>query len=137
MKIFRNESYDSTRNVQKNLNGLTYYYEVDTMKCFKSRIVFDAITDKGLLLATVESFNNAEDKRRFRVVIFNVCGDVVNDRDPQFTNSKTAIKALWEQVDLINAKKETRMAIKNAITNFKREVSNFRLELKRIKYSSY
>jgi hypothetical protein len=133
MKIFRNESYDSTCNVQKNLNGLTYYYEADTMKFFKSRIVFDAITDKGLLLATVESFNNAQDKRRFRVVIFNVCGDVVNDRDPQFTNSKTAIKSLWEQVDLINAKKETSMAIKNATTNFKREVINFRLELKRIK----
>ena len=133
MRLFQEYHYETTRNVKRNLDGLTHYYSDDTMQYFKSRILHDVITDGGLLLGTVESFINADGNRRFRSVIFNVFGTVVNDREDQFTNKKKAVENLWIELNSMNAKKITRDGIKHLQETVKRDIKQLRLEMRGIK----
>ena len=133
MKLFQEYHYETTRNVKRNLDGLTHYYNDDTMRYFKSRILHDVITDGGLLLGTVESFINADGNRRVRAVIFNVFGTVVNDRAEQFTNKKKAIEKMWFDLNAMNAKKITMEGIKHHQETVKRDIKQLRLEMRGIK----
>ena len=107
---FTNRWADATDNVQTNLKGKSYYFEPDTMRAFKSRVLSCHITDEGLLLGVVESFANYEGKRRFRHVIFNVVGNVVS-RSEHYTNKARALRSMWEAVNGMDAKEITREAL--------------------------
>lgn len=113
---FEDKSYDDKRNAQVNLQGRTHYVDDDTLKYHKSRILKCHITDNGLLLAIVESYQATFDgKRLFRPVIFNMLGGVV-DRVTGTGGYKTkqqAIKAMWESLDAIDAVQETKQAFEH------------------------
>ncbi|QCQ61897.1 hypothetical protein Barba19A_gp057 [Rheinheimera phage vB_RspM_Barba19A] len=111
---FRQESSDAKYNAQKNLSGLTYYYDDDTMKYHKSRILSCNITHEGLLLGTVESFADYNGKRLYRPVIFNVLGQVIHrplQIESCFNKSDKALASMWEELNKIDAVSHTKQAV--------------------------
>ena len=107
---YKNLWADATANAQANLKGKSYYFEPDTMRSFKSRVVACYIVDDGLLLATVESFANYEGKRRWRHVVFDVVGNIVS-RSEHYTNKARALRSMWEAANGMDAKEITREAL--------------------------
>jgi hypothetical protein len=115
MQFYRNESSNPKWNAQRNLQGRTHYVDDDTLRYHKSRILSARHTDSGLLFAIVTSdaIDYQNTKRGFRYVIFDVFGTVL-DRptlDETYTSSERATKAMWEQLNAIDAKAHTLAAI--------------------------
>ena len=115
--LFENKSYNDKINVQSNLAGRTHYFGDQEMKCFSSKILYSTIKNGGLLIGVVESYSADmhNTKRLFRPVIFDVFGNVVNERLNSENGLKTkdqAKKLMWESLDNMNGKKITMAAIK-------------------------
>ena len=137
-QLFENKSYIAKVNVQHNLEGRTPYFDENGMKFHKSKILYSTITDKGLLLAVIESYavDMHNTKRAFRPVIFDVFGDIVNERLSLEDGLKTkdqAKKLMWEQLNNINAKKVTMQGIKDARKWHDHKLRNLRTVMKLIK----
>lgn len=82
LRLYRCESCDMTCDAQRNLMGRTHYVDPNTLKGFGSRILTAYSTPDGLLFVLVESVASRPDHKGYnrRVVIFDIFGDVVNDR---------------------------------------------------------
>lgn len=133
MKLFRNESNNAKWNAQRNLQGLTHYVDDDTLRFHKSRIISTHITDSGLLFALVEScakdFENRS--RGFRYVIFDTFGNVIErpELDEMWSTSTAAVKAMWQQLNTIDAVKITSDAIDKAEAHHAMEIKECRRQL--------
>lgn len=129
MNLYRNESSTPKWNAQRNLQGRSHYVEDDSLRFHKSRILETTITDDGLLFALVESvaldMNNTS--RGFRPVVFDVFGNTI-DRQPldaAFSTRKAASKAMWLELNAINAQEHT-------LTQIERERESHNAELDRL-----
>lgn len=133
--LYENNSYNSVNNAINELEGRTHYYSKSTRKFHGSSVVYANITDKGLLMATVEKYSvdHNHTKKRFRPVIFDIFGSIVGNRpslEDGYTNKDKAVNAMWAQLESLNAKKITREGIKNFQDNTKRDIKNLRAQLK-------
>ena len=95
LRTFSDKSYDAQRNARINLEGITHYVDLDTLRYFKSRIVKAFDSCHGSIFFLVESVAKNPDntERGFRFVLFDVFGEVVNPRDVYYTTSDKAKKA--------------------------------------------
>ena len=117
--MYRNESSTAKWDAQRNLSGRTHYVDDDTLRFHKSRILSSRVVSNGLLYALVESvaldMNNT--RRGYRYVIFNVFGTVVGTRpnlEHAYTTSRAATKAMWAELNTMDAKALTIKAIEDA-----------------------
>jgi hypothetical protein len=118
-RLYRNESSDARYNAQKNLQGRTHYVDDDTLRWHKSRVLSSRHTDGGLLFAIVESvaLDMHNTKRGVRYVIFDVFGTVVGKRQDLehcWRRSEQATKAMWAELETLDAKAITLAAIESA-----------------------
>ena len=79
-RCFSDISYNTKKNAQRNLDGLTHYCDDSTMAYFHSRITYSGDHHHGLIFAIVESVALDPDntKRGFRFVLFDVFGTVIS-----------------------------------------------------------
>ena len=122
MHLFTHQSSHPKFNAQRNLEGLTHYVDDQTLRYHKARILKTHITDNGLLLALVESvaLDPRGEERRFRPVIFNLFGMILsrNDLTNCFKSSAAAEKAMWAELEKIDAKAVTLAAIREQKKTF-------------------
>lgn len=130
MNLYRLESSDAKRNAQRNLSGRTHYVDDDTLRFHKSRIISTHITDNGLLFSLVEpvAMDIRNTQRGFRYVIFDVFGKVVSRVDIEhcWKSSKAARKAMWAELDSMDAKAVTLAAIDRQEAAHAREMAQLR-----------
>ena len=110
---YRDESSCPKANAQRNLAGRTHYYDADTMRAFKSRILYAEALDNGLIFATVESFADYDGKRLFRPVVFNLLGNTIErpNKNDSFKTKQAAMSAMWDIVNGLDAVELTKAAI--------------------------
>lgn len=133
MNLYRNESSNPKWNAQRNLNGRTHYVDDDTLRFYKSRILYCHITENGLLLALVESCaaDPENRKRVYRPVVFDVFGHVIHkpDFEHSFSKSKKAHAAMWDALNTIDAKAHTLKAINEQEKSYLSETASMRAKL--------
>ena len=137
MNLYRNESSTPKYNAQRNLMGRTHYVDDDTLRFHKSKVISTYITDGGLLFALVESASkNWENMQRgFRYVIFDIFGNVVGTRaklETMWSTSKSATKAMWAELNTLDAIAITKEAINRHEKQFAREIELTRAELAKL-----
>ena len=130
MELYEDKSGTATRNAQLNLMGRSHYVDPDTLRFHKSRILKTVITDNGLLLALVESYaaDYEGTDRRFRGVVFDICGTVLVR--PKLmdgsTNRRAAEKAMWKALNDLDAIALTLQSIDKAAFYHKQEMERMR-----------
>lgn len=130
MELYRNRSGYPKPNAQENLMGRTHYVDDDTLRWHKSRIISARATDNGLLFAIVTSdaldMNNT--RRGFRYVIFDVFGHVLarTELEKAYRRSEQATKAMWGELNAINAKAVTICALHRYAKQTEKEIAEFR-----------
>ena len=94
-RLFQIKSYDPKSNAQQNLSGRTYWADESTLKGFKSRITTSQKAADGLLFIVVESNGSKPFEQRMnkRALVFDVFGDIVNERDEWTNTSDKALKS--------------------------------------------
>jgi hypothetical protein len=93
----------------RNLAGRTHYVDPDTLKGFGARILNAGDAAGGLLYWLVESVKSRPDAGAYtrRAVIFDVFGEVVNERDTWHKDTKKAVAEALEFVCTFDAVKHT------------------------------
>jgi hypothetical protein len=114
-RLYSNESSHPTVNAQRNLMGRTHFVDPDTLRFHKSKVISARPTDNGLLFAIVtsDSLNYENTKRGFRYAIFDLFGTCLDRPDlaDAYRTSKQATKAMWDAINVIDAKQTTLEAI--------------------------
>jgi len=92
-----------------NLTGRTHYVDPETLKGFGARILNAGDAAGGLLYWLVESVKSRPDAGAYtrRAVIFDVFGEVVNDRDTWHKDTGKAVAEALEFVRTFDAVKHT------------------------------
>jgi hypothetical protein len=130
MNLYRNESSDAKTNAQRNLCGRTHYVDDDTLRWHKSRVISTRCTDGGLLFTIITSdaldMNNT--RRGFRYVIFDIFGNTIArpDLEHAFSTSAKAEKAMWAELNKIDAVDVTINAIADAEEYHAKEMQRMR-----------
>lgn len=132
--LYRTESSHTKTNAQRNLCGRTHYVDDDTLRHHKSRILSARVVDNGLLFAIVESVAaDYEGKTRgFRYVIFDIFGHAIGKRnalDSLYGSSGSATKAMWNELNAIDAPAVTLAAIERETQQHEREMDQLREQL--------
>ena len=124
--LYRSESSDPRHNAQRNLMGRTHYADPDTLRFHKSRILSARVVDNGLLFAitTSDALDMNNTRRGFRYVIFDLFGNVIsrNDLEHAFTRHEQAIKAMWAELDKLDAPSLTLQAIEDQRRRMSRDL---------------
>lgn len=134
MNLFKDCSSYAKPQAQQNLTGRTFYCSDDSLRFHHSRILRTTITDGGLLLGIVESCSAdmGNTKRGFRPVVFDIFGTVVNNRakiSDLYSTRKAAEKAMWRDINAIDAKAHTLAAIDRAEKYALQEYADMRAKL--------
>lgn len=133
LSLYREKSCDPTWNAQQNLGTRTHYVAPATLKFHKAKVLETYITDQGRFFALVESFRYYDGTRRRRFVIFDVAGQVVGDRSSEGWNTTSqARKAMWAELDKLDAEALTDEAIERAQRFLQHSVAHLRGELAEI-----
>lgn len=133
MNFYRNESSDAKWNAQRNLSGRTHYADDDTLRAFRSRILSSGDHDNGLIFSIIESmsldYNHT--RRGFRFVLFDIFGTVISrcDLEHAFTSKEQARKAMYAELNKIDAYALTAEAIDRAERRHKDEMDRLRADL--------
>lgn len=131
--LFQHKSSYSKSNAQLNLESRTHYVDDDTLRYFKSRVLYSGHMDGGLLFYIVESFaHSVTGKRLFRGVIFDIAGNVVNDRasfDDAYKTSKQALNAMWKQANQLDAVEITRQAMQSEKRYLERQIERLEKDI--------
>jgi hypothetical protein len=117
-------------NAQSNLMGRTHYVDPGTLKFHKSRVLYSAVAYEGLLFAIVTSdaLDYQNTKRGFRYAIFDLFGTCLDcpKLEEAFRTKEQAKKAMWAQIDKIDAKAVTLDAIAKAEFWHAKEMADLR-----------
>jgi len=107
--------------------------DTDTLKFFKARVLSTGTTDNGLLFWLIESFAT-DDGRKFRGVIFDIFGSTHARRsmDDAYKTAKQAKKALWADLNELNAVEITRAAMESEKRWFKSVMDRIEKDLRRL-----
>ncbi len=129
---------DPTANAQRNLVGRTHYVDADTLRFHKARILSCVVGKDGLLLGLVESVVILPDgpQRGFRPVVFDMYGNVVNERralDQCHSTRAKAEAALKADMVAIDADAVNRDAAARALRNQQRDLEECFELLQKIK----
>src|ERR1700722_1165075 len=130
MNLYRNESSNPKRNAQRNLIGRTHYVDEDTLRWHKSRVLSARHAADGLLFAIVTSdaldMNNT--RRGFRFVIFDLFGTTLArlDLEHAFRTAAQAMKAMWVELEKIDAQVVTLAAIERSERQYVEEMAQLR-----------
>jgi hypothetical protein len=132
--LYSNKASDPKNNAQRNLTGRTYYVDDDTLRWHHSRILSARATAGGWLFAIVESvaLDMRNTKRGCRYVIFDVFGDTVGTRvdlEHTWRRSEQAEKAMYKELDTLDAKAITLAAIERAEKYHADEMARMRADL--------
>ena len=126
MQLYQNHSSYPKIDAQRNLCGRTHYVDDETLRWHKSRIIATRVTDKGLLYAiiTSDALDMHNTKRGFRYVIFDLFGTVLArpELEQAFRTSQQASKAMWAELNKINAKEITLAAIEKSRNDYANEL---------------
>lgn len=138
MNLFKDVSSYPKVQAQQNLSGRTHYVDSDTLRYHKSRILKCSIVHGGLLLAIVESvaMDIRGTKRGFRPVVFDIFGNTIDrpSLDDCYSTRKAAEKAMWRQVDSIDAQAHTLAAIERHKAAYAREMDDLAVTVQAIGY---
>ena len=130
MQLFKCESSDPRTNAQRNLMGRTHYVDDDTLRWHRSRVLSARHTDGGLLFAitTSDALDMNNRRRGFRYVIFDVFGTVLSrpDLKDAFRNHEKCKKAMWAELEALDARAHTYAAIEQARDAYVKELEWFR-----------
>jgi hypothetical protein len=130
MQLYRNEGSIPKFNAQRNLMGRTHYVDDDTLRWHKSRVLSARCTDGGLLFAilTSDALDMHNTKRGYRYMIFDLFGTVLSrvDLENAFTSSARAEKAMWDELNKIDAVAVTLAAIEVSQENYAKEMQRLR-----------
>ena len=120
---FSDRSYDAQRNARINLDGITHYVDLDTLRYFKSRIVkaFDSCNGSIFFLVESVAKNPDNTKRGFRFVLFDVFGTVINPRDVYYTTSDKAKQAGYAFLETFDLMVHYRQALGDKAKKAERE----------------
>lgn len=107
MKLFENHSNYAKANAQRNLEGRTPYVDDATLRFHHSRILRASAACSGLLFYIIEScaLDMRNTKRGFRPVVFDLFGNVVNDRanlEDCLRSREAAEVVLWREVNAMD-----------------------------------
>lgn len=86
---------------QKALTGRSYYVDNDTLAFFSSRISSAQTRDFGLSFYIVESVIDSSGKRGYRAVLFDIFGNVINERAKNgelARNKASAERVYWDNM---------------------------------------
>lgn len=125
-ELFKPHCSDHTANAQRNLMGRTHFVDPDTLRFHKSRVLSSHIVDRGLLFAVVTSdaldWDNT--KRGYRYAIFDLFGTCLGRPDLQnaYKRKEQATKAMWAELNSIDAHGHTLKAIEEARRNYEKEL---------------
>jgi len=128
VNLFKQESYHPKRNAQLNLIGRTHYVDDNTLRFHHARVLSATATDNGLLFALVESvaldYDNT--RRGYRYVIFDLFGKVISrcDLESAFKSRATATKAMWRELNALDAHAITRAGIEQSRRNHESELAD-------------
>jgi len=100
LKLFENRYFTKPLAVaQDQLSSKTHYYDDETLKYFKARVLYAKPSSSGLLFVTVESVPKNYDGtgRGFRAVCFDLFGESIYrpDFENLQTNTDKALKAFY------------------------------------------
>ena len=133
--LYRSESSNPKWNAQRNLMGRTHYVDDDTLRFHKARVLSARHIDGGLLFSIVESvaltYNG--NKRGFRFVVFDLFGHIVGERadlDHTWTSSEAASKAMWAELDKLDAIAITEEGIARETKAHLRDMDELRTAIK-------
>jgi hypothetical protein len=107
MKLYSDQSGNAALNAQNNLIGRTHYVDPNTLRFLPSRILrADAICG-GLLFYIIEScaLDMHNTRRGFRPVVFDLFGNVVNNRaklEDCLSSRRSAERVLWQEVNAMD-----------------------------------
>lgn len=81
-RLFEDVCYinGSLERAQKALTGRTHYVDDSTLAFFSSRILSAQTWDCGLTFYIIESLTDSKGKRGYRAVLFDIFGNVINER---------------------------------------------------------
>lgn len=123
VSLYRVKSSYVKYNAQQNLQGRTHYVDDDTCRFFKSKILRATHSTNGLLFGLVESVGSKPSDMpggNRRAVVFDVFGDVVNDRAIWHRTTDQAVKAMYAFLDGFDAESHTRTElVKRAVRDIK------------------
>lgn len=115
MQLYRDHGSRAKFNAQRNLIGRTHYVDDDTLRFHKSKIIRARAHCDGLLfsIVTSDAVDYQNTKRGFRFVIFDLFGTVLarTPLDDAFRRSEQASKAMYHELDTIDAVAVTQKAI--------------------------
>ncbi len=129
-ELYSQKSSYPKPNAQMNLQGRTHYVDDDTLRYFRSRVITARHVDSGLLfyVITSDALDMRNTKRGFRFAIFDLFGAVLarTELDQAFRTSRQAEKALWAELDKIDAAAVTLAAIEQATAHHDNEMERLR-----------
>lgn len=131
MNLYRNECSNDKTNAQRNLMGRTQYVDPDSLRYHKARILSARPVLDGILFAIVESvaLDPYGRKRGCRFVIFDLFGNTVGKRadlDHCWKTGAAATKAMWAEIDTLNADQITLDGIDRATRNHEIDMQRVR-----------
>ena len=116
--------------------GRTHYVDDDTLSWHKSKVLSARATGDGLLFAitTSDALDMHNTKRGFRYVIFDLSGHVLGrpDLEHTFKRHEQATKAMWAELNAIDASAVTVQAIERAEKQHAREMGELRATVAKI-----
>lgn len=94
-ELFHRAGYDPKACAQRNLSGRTHYCDDDTLRFFHARILNARPEYDGAVLVLVESraADMRNTRREYDFAVFDMFGEVINDRPGAGNGYKTADKA--------------------------------------------
>jgi len=136
MRRYTKESTNPKSNAQRALSGRTHYVDPDTLTYHKSRILRTFILEDGLIFGLIESVALDPDNRTrgCRSVLFDIFGTVLerNELEDCVKTRKQAEKAMWADLETIDAKALTLEAIARFENRAKYEADDMRKDLEKI-----
>ena len=131
------ECSDYQARAQRELQGRTHYVDADTMRYFRSRILYAAAFQQGTLFGIVESvsLDHNHTRRGFRPVIFGIDGQVLTRTDLEHcvSSKRKALAQLYAMSGKLDGKALARKACREHVEQAKRAARYLREQLKGLK----
>ena len=99
-------SYANSANATRTMEGLTHYYDADTLRFFGSRVTDSRLSPCGVFFGTISTQKRGFEPssgREYRIAIHDLTGECVHRTDPDtFATRRQAVKAFeaaWSALD--------------------------------------
>lgn len=135
IELYSDKSSDARINAQRNLCGRTHYVDTDTLRWHKSRVLRAHATVDGLLfwIRTSDALDMNNTRRGYRYVIFDLHGNVLSrpDSEHAFRTHRACEKAMWGELEKIDAAAVNLKATDTAQKHFADECDRVRVAIRK------